>query len=108
MSDFPVSWTRYRRMSKLIVMAAISQESQVLLQRALSKRITGWSTTAFTNRPNSAKYGRGIPGAKLQKRTTPGADGIHEFQLQYGGPIGRYNLTATLDLWKRKHAKNAR
>ncbi|WP_433353410.1 hypothetical protein ACQPYV_23060 [Micromonospora saelicesensis] len=36
MSDFPVSWTRYRRLAKLIVMAAASREAQLLLQRSLS------------------------------------------------------------------------
>ncbi|MFE7461650.1 putative antirestriction adenine methyltransferase [Nocardiopsis terrae] len=108
MSDFPVSWSRYRRLSKLIVMAAISTESQQLLQRSLSRRLTGWATTAFTDRPNSSKYGRGIPGSKLQKRTSPGKDGIHEFQLQYGGPLGQTNLADTLALWKKKHSKDLR
>jgi len=108
MSDFPVSWTRYRRLAKLIVMAAISAEAQLLVQRSLSKRIDSWSTTAFTDRPNSSKYGRGIPGARLEKRTEPGGDGIHAYQLQYGGPIGRHDLAETLTLWKRKHGKDQR
>ncbi|MGO4419482.1 hypothetical protein AB4Z54_12225, partial [Streptomyces sp. MCAF7] len=112
MSDFPVSWTRYRRLAKLIVMAASTKEAQVLIQRSLSKRIDGWATTAFTDRPNSAKYGRGIPGVKLQKRTEasskdPG-DGIHRYQLQYGGPLGAYDLNEALSLWKRKHGKDMR
>lgn len=110
MSDFPVSWTKYRRLAKLIVMAASTSEAQLLLQRSLSKRLTGWATTAFTDRPNSAKYGRGIPGVKLQKRTEasskdPG-DGIHRYQLQYGGPLGKYDLAGALDLWKRKHGSD--
>ncbi|MFE7330803.1 hypothetical protein ACFU8W_38855 [Streptomyces sp. NPDC057565] len=110
MSDFPVSWTKYRRLAKLIVMAASTSEAQLLLQRSLSKRLTGWATTAFTDRPNSAKYGRGIPGVKLQKRTEaiskdPG-DGIHRYQLQYGGPLGNYDLAQALDLWKRKHGSD--
>ncbi|MGW1761034.1 GNAT-like putative antirestriction protein [Streptomyces mirabilis] len=112
MSDFPVSWTRYRRLSKLIVMAASSQEAQLLVQRSLSKRIDGWATTAFTDRPNSAKYGRGIPGVKLHKRTEASAkdpgDGIHRYQLQYGGPLGKYDLTEALTLWKTKHGKDLR
>ncbi|GAA3027424.1 hypothetical protein [Streptosporangium longisporum] len=108
MSDFPVSWTRYRRLAKLIVMAACTSEAQLLLQRSLSRRITGWTTTAFTDRPNSAKYGRGIPGVKLQKRTEPGADGIHRYQLQYGGAMGERTLSEALDLWKRKHGKDTR
>lgn len=108
MSDFPVSWTRYRRLAKLIVMAAASREAQVLLQRSLSKRLTGWSTTAFTDHPNSAKYGRGIPGVRLQKRSEPAADGIHRFQLQYGGPLGRWTLAEALTEWKRRHGKDLR
>ncbi|WNI20395.1 hypothetical protein [Actinacidiphila sp. ITFR-21] len=110
MSDFPVSWTKYRRLAKLIVMAASTKEAQLLVQRSLSKRITGWATTAFTDRPNSAKYGRGIPGVKLQKRTEASAkdpgDGIHRYQLQYGGPLGAYTLAEALDLWKRKHGSD--
>ena len=108
MSDFPVSWTRYRRLAKLIVMAAASREAQLLLQRSLSKRLTAWSTTAFTDNPNSAKYGRGIPGVKLQKRTDPAGDGIHRYQLQYGGPLGDWTLTEALAEWKRRHGKDAR
>jgi len=54
MSDFPVSWSRYRRLSKLLVMAAISA---TLLQRSLSRRITAWTTTTFSDNPNSSKYG---------------------------------------------------
>ncbi|MEV5930943.1 hypothetical protein ACPCSG_23635 [Streptomyces cellulosae] len=108
MSDFPVSWTRYRRLAKLIVMAASTKEAQLLVQRSLSKRIDAWSTTAFTDRPNSAKYGRGIPGVRLQKRTEPGADGIHRYQLQYGGPLGAYSLDEALNLWKTKHGKDMR
>jgi len=108
MSDFPVSWTRYRRLAKLIVMAAASREAQLLLQRSLSKRLTAWSTTAFTNNPNSAKYGRGIPGVKLQKRSEPAADGIHRYQLQYGGPLGGWTLDEALTEWKRRHGKDTR
>jgi hypothetical protein len=108
MSDFPVSWTRYRRLAKLIVMAAASREAQLLLQRSLSKRLTAWSTTAFTHHPNSAKYGRGIPGVTLQKRTEPAGDGIHRFQLQYGGPLGGWTLAEALAEWTRRHAKDRR
>jgi hypothetical protein len=108
MSDFPVSWSRYRRLAKLIVMAANTREAQLLLQRSLSRRITDWSTTAFTDNPNSAKYGRGIPGVKLEKRTEPAADGVHRYQLQYGGPMGQRTLAEALDLWKRKHGKDTR
>ena len=108
MSDFPVSWTRYRRLAKLIVMAASSAEVRLLLQRSLSRRLTGWSTTAFTDRPNSAKYGRGIPGVRLVKRTEPAGDGMHRYQLQYGGPLGRWTLAEALTEWKQRHSQDRR
>lgn len=102
MSDFSVAPTKYRRLSKLIVMAAISAESQSLVQRALSKRCVGWATTAFTNNPSSAKYGRGVPGVKLYSRK-PCDDGHHQFQLQYGGPLGQWTLAEGLEMWQAKH-----
>jgi hypothetical protein len=106
MSDFSVAPTKYRRLSKLIVMAAISSESQVLVQRALSKRVVGWATTAFTNRPTSGKYGRGVPGVKLYSRKKCD-DGVHQFQLQYGGPLGQWTLAEALDQWRTRHGGTA-
>lgn len=106
MSDFGVGPTKYKRLSKLIVMAAISAEAQALVQRALSKRVTGWATTAFTNNPTSGKYGRGVPGVKLYSRKACD-DGIHTYQLQYGGPLGQWTLDEALSSWKDKHSKVA-
>lgn len=107
MSDFGVAPTQYRRLSKLIVMAAISAEAQALVQRALSKRVVGWATTAFTNNPTSGKYGRGVPGVKLYSRKKCD-DGVHEYQLQYGGPLGQWTLAEALEMWTTKHAQVVR
>lgn len=103
MSDFSVAPTPYKRLSKLIVMAAISVEAQQLVQRALSKRVVGWATTAFTNNPTSGKYGRGVPGIKLHSRK-PCDQPEYEYQLQYGGPLGQWTLAEALDTWKTKHS----
>jgi hypothetical protein len=108
MSDFPVSWSRYQRLSKLIVLAALSHESQMLAQRVMPRRLISIHTTAYTDNPNSAKYGRGIPGLKLTKRSEEGGDGIHRYQLQYSGPFGKWTLAEALDLWMDKHAKFTR
>jgi hypothetical protein len=104
MSDFSVAPTRYKRLSKLIVMAATSSEAQALVQRALSKRVVGWATTAFTNNPSSGKYGRGIPGVKLYSRK-PCDDGIHQYQLQYGGPLGQWSLAEAAEMWLAKNGQ---
>jgi len=108
LSDFPVSWTRYRRLAKLVVMAGISREARLLVERSVSKRLTEWTTTAFSDNPNSAKYSRGIPGSRLLKRTEPGGDGIHRYQLQYGGPLGELTLPEALAYWKTKHGADQR
>jgi hypothetical protein len=104
MSDFAVAPTRYRRLSKLIVMAAISQEAQLLMQRAVSRRVTGWVTTAFSHNPSAPKYARGVPGVVLFARK-PCEDGVHPWQLQYGGPLGQWTLPEALARWSARHGQ---
>nr|WP_242677492.1 hypothetical protein [Streptomonospora litoralis] len=107
MSDFPIGWSKYKRLSKLIVMAATSSEAQALLQRSLSKRLTSWATTAFTDNPTSGKYGRGIPGIKLRSRK-PCEVSDHTWQLDYGGPLGSWTLAEALEMWEAKHAQHTK
>ena len=107
LSAFPLSWSRSRRLAKLVVMAALSSQTQRLLQRSLSKRITGAATTAFSNNPQSSKYGRGIPGMRLTKRAD-GTDGHHTYMLNYEAPMGAWSLDEALALWKAKHAGDQR
>ncbi|MEV5107990.1 hypothetical protein AB0K55_39505 [Streptomyces massasporeus] len=52
---------RYRRLAKLIVMAASKKEAQLFIQRSLSKRIDGWATTAFTDRAQLREVRAGHP-----------------------------------------------
>jgi hypothetical protein len=103
MSDFPIGWSRYKRLAKLIVMAALSVEAQHLLQRMRSHRTTRWSTTAFTDNPTSGKYGRGIPGVRLNSRK-PCTTSDHTWQLDYGGPLGQWTLAEALAMWKARNA----
>jgi hypothetical protein len=113
LSDFPVAWTQYRRLSKLIVMAAMSDEARHLLQRPLSRRLRTVLTTAFSDNPQSAKYGRGIPGMKLAKREDGGEggtakDGVHRYMLNYEGPLGAWDLAGALATWMDKHSSDQR
>jgi hypothetical protein len=107
MSDFPIGWSKYKRLSKLIVLAATSREAQALLQRMRSRRVTKWATTAFTDNPTSGKYGRGIPGVKLTSRK-PCEQSNHKWQLQYEGTIGEWTLAEALTMWRAKHAAHLR
>jgi len=107
LSDFPVSWSRHRRLSKLIVMAALSTEARRLAQRTSNQLLTHVRTTAFTNNPQSSKYGRGVPGMKLEKREAAD-DGIHQYQLNYAAPFGEHTLDDMLKIWQKKHAADTR
>lgn len=95
MSDFPVSWSRYKHLAKLVIIAAMSSEAKQLVQRPLAHLVTAVSTTAFTQRPVSMKY-RNL--MKLTKRADAD-DGIHQFQLQYEGAMGEWTLQDGLDMW---------
>ena len=111
MSDFPVSWTRYRRLAKLIVMAAVHERGAAAAPALPVEAAHRLGDAAFTDRPNSAKYGRGIPGvqaAEAQRADSKGGDGIHRYQLQYGGPLGDLRPRRGPDLWKRRHGKDMR
>lgn len=109
LSDFPVPWSRYRRLSKLVVMAAMSSEARTLLMHSLGRNLYRLNTTAYSNNPKSAKYGRGT-GLSLYKRTEghEHTDGIHRYQLEYAGPLGEHTLDETFALWTRKHASDLR
>lgn len=100
LSDFPVAPTGYKRLAQLIVRAATSREARLLFQRATSMRCTTILTTAFTNRPVSMKY-RAVFGSPLKRE--PATDGIHEWMLNYGGPMGEQTLQEHFEAWKAKH-----
>jgi hypothetical protein len=104
MADFPVGWSKYKRLSKLIVMAATSREATHVLERLRSHRTIRWATTAFSDNPISGKYGRGIPGVRLLSRKECEISN-HKWQLSYVGNLGDWDLAGALDIWSRKHGK---
>ncbi|WNM68756.1 hypothetical protein SEA_SOOS_26 [Gordonia phage Soos] len=101
MSDFPVSWSKYKHLAKLVIVAAMSEEGRFLAQRSLSSIVNSLSTTAFSNRPVSMKY-RGL--MKLHSRK-PADDGMHENQLHYVAQMGEWNLQEGIAMWHRKWGK---
>ncbi|MFB7493785.1 hypothetical protein ACFC09_03610 [Streptomyces sp. NPDC056161] len=103
LSDFAVAPTDYPRLSKLIVLAAMSTEAQLLCQRAFSRRIRAVSTTAFSNNPVSMKY-RGL--LRLTKRG-PSNEDCWQYQLQYQGLMGGHTLSEALQLWAKRWGARA-
>jgi hypothetical protein len=106
MSDFCVAPTDYRALSKLVLYAAMSKEGKRLAERTLSQRLTHLGTTAFSDRPSSAKYGRGGLGFVLSKRSEP-PGAAHRYQLQYTAPLGRWSLAEGYQLWQTRSGARA-
>ncbi len=110
LSDFPVSGTAYKRLSKLIVYAAMSKEARMLTDRGANKRFRSIVTTAFSPRPVSMKY-RGI--MKVLNRTqlgeadpskSPAENYVSSgYSINYGNSFGDWTLEEALSTWKAKH-----
>jgi hypothetical protein len=107
MTDFPVPGTRYPRLSKLIVMCAMSREARSYLQRLYSREFAQITTTAFTHRPISAKYGRGIPTMRLYLRKDPDHPDNYSHKgvnsLTYLGSLGDWSAQEAFDMWLVRH-----
>ena len=97
MADFPVPHTAYRRLSKLMVMLAVSGETRQALERLRQYRLTSLHTTAFTDKPVSMKY-RGVLEVAKRGQTESG----QKF-LNYDGKFNDKTWQETLQEWLTKH-----
>ena len=83
----------YRRLSKLVLAAALSKEIKAYLEQVFSKRIDTITTTAFTQKAVSMKY-RGLFDLYSRK----------EGMLNYTAEAGRWSLEEGLKWWLEKHS----
>ncbi len=113
LSDFPIAPTKYKRLAKLVLYAALSKESKLLAQRITNKRVRSLVTTAFSKNPVSMKY-RGL-FKLLNKKELDGVDENETdmtkiyynqgYQLNYGATMGEWTLAEGLEMWKKKHSQ---
>jgi len=95
LSDFPVA-PGSPRLSRLVLYAALSRESQLLIEQAVGHRVRALYTTAFSDRPVSMKY-RGA-GFEMVGRKEP--KGAHKrYILNYTARLGRWSLAEVLTRW---------
>ena len=113
LSDFPIAPTKYKRLSKLVLYAALSRESKLLAERSANKRMRSLITTAFSKNPVSMKY-RGLfrlmnkkelPGVELGETDMSKIYYNQGWQLNYGAPLGQWTLAEGLAEWKKKHSQ---
>jgi hypothetical protein len=98
MSDFPIV-CEIQKLAKLVLIAAMSKESQLAMQTSFGMRIRNVMTTAFTEKDISMKY-RGL----LKKFGDLSDD--KKSGINYVGRVGEWTLEDGLTLWREKHAKN--
>ncbi|MFQ5731913.1 MAG: hypothetical protein ACE5KM_08155 [Planctomycetaceae bacterium] len=100
MCDLAVSSERYRRLGKLVLMAARSREMCSELEHRLVRRVTWIATTAFSRHPESMKY-RGVFRRFSRERSARGT-----FKLNYYALTGQQTLQEALDEWLKRFRKN--
>jgi hypothetical protein len=103
LSDFPVDPTDYPRLSKLVLVAALSKEAQLLMERALSCRVRALTTTAFSDKEESMKYRSLFKRSSRKENTAEGS----KWMLNYWAPAGRWTLQEGLQRWKNANSRRA-
>ncbi len=97
LTDFAIRPTRYPRLSKLVLAAALSRECQLLLERASSRRFRSVITTAFCQNPVSMKY-RGVMKL-LTRKEEKGTE--FKWKLNYGATLGQHTLAEAFERWRK-------
>lgn len=96
-ADFPVSGTRYPRLSKLLPMLAMCGDTRRVMERINMLRLGSIFTTAFTDKPVSMKY-RGV--FELVKR---GQDKTGKAFLNYRADFNALTWTEVYSEWLQRH-----
>jgi len=103
LSDFAVGPTDYPRLSRLVIMAMLSHEAKLLIERYDGQRRRSIVTTAFARNPVSMKY-RGLLDLITRNEVTDSPDMPEGkgYKLTYGGRLGRHSLAEALAEWSAK------
>ena len=93
LTDFAIAPTKYKRLSKLVLAAALSTEVREYLMQAFNQNVLRIFTTAHTTNSVSMKY-RGIFDVYDKKETA----------INYIAKAGRWSLEGGLQWWIQKHS----
>lgn len=105
MTDFAVSPTKIKHLSKLVLMCVLSKEVKMLAEHDANKRCRSIVTNAFTKKPVSMKY-RGIFEILNKRELEYDEHGkCKKFNITYGAEMGKWTLEEAYEIWKRKFAK---
>ena len=93
MTDFSIAPVKYKRLSKLVLAAALSTEVREFLMERFNQKIDSIFTTAFTSNPISMKY-RGLFEVYNRK----------EDCVNYEAKAGKWTLEEGFNWWLKKHS----
>lgn len=108
LSDFPIAPTQYKRLAKLILVAAQSKEVQAALERDYGKKVDSLLTTAFSDNPVSMKYRSNFKLLSRKEGHEERGRVHHRYMLNYWSSAGQWTLEEGLEMWQEKHAQHLR
>ncbi|WP_449246643.1 putative antirestriction adenine methyltransferase [Desulfarculus baarsii] len=94
LSDFVAPYSRYKRLSKLLLLILTTKQVQQVIAEKFWMRVKALHTTAFTKKPVSAKY-RGV--FVLEKRA--------EDHINYKAEAGTRTIKGALKEWTTRYSK---
>lgn len=105
MTDFSISPTCEKNLSKLVLYCILSKEARFLAEKVTGKRANSITTNAFSKNPVSMKY-RGLLELFGRREIEKDKNGkVKKWNLSYGAPMGQWSLKEGYELWRRKSSK---
>ena len=102
MTDFAISPTCEKHLSKLVLRCVLSKEAKMLAAKITGKRVRSVVTNAFSKNPVSMKY-RGLFDILNRKVIEKNEDGsAKKYNITYGAEAGQWTLQEGLEKWKQK------
>lgn len=105
LTDFSISPTKEKNLSKLVLICVLSKEVKLIAERVRNSRVKSINTNAFSNNPTSMKY-RGLFDLMGRKVIEKDEDGKpKKYNLSYASKMGLWTLKEGYELWRQKYSK---
>lgn len=105
LTDFAISPTCEKNLSKLVLYCVLSKEAKFLAEKVIGKRAKTITTNAFSKNPVSMKY-RGLFELYGRRELDKDENGkVKKWNLSYGAPMGQWTLKEGYKLWRQKSSK---
>ena len=105
LTDFAISPTCEKNLSKLVLCCILSKEAKMLAEKVLGKRVNSITINAFSRNPVSMKY-RGLFELYGRRELEKDENGkVKKYNLSYGTKMGQWTLKEGYELWRRKLSK---